>query len=68
MKKIGPFKIVKKCGKNAYQINLPHDINLSPIFNVFNLYAFKGVVSNDVDAGTLGDLKEELKNTIPPMP
>ena len=68
MKKIGPFKIVKKCGNNSYEIYLPHDINLSPIFNISNLYAFKGVVSNDVDVGTLADLKEELKNTIPPMP
>ena len=68
MKKIGPFKIVKKCGNNAYQIDLPHDINLSPIFNVSDLYAFKGVVVDDVDAGTLVDLKEELKKTIPPKP
>ena len=67
-KNIGPFKIVNKCGKNSYQIYLPHDINLSPIFNVSDLYAFKGAVSNDVDAGTLAILKEELKNTIPPMP
>ena len=67
MKKIETFKIVKKCGKNSYQIDLCHHINLSPIFNVFDLYAFKGVVSNDVDVGTLADFREELKKTIPPM-
>ena len=68
MKKIGPFKIVKKCGKNSYQIDLPHDINLSPIFNVSNLYAFKGAIVDDVDVGALADLKDELKKTIPPKP
>ena len=68
MKKIGPFKIVKKCGNNAYQVDLPNDINLSPIFNVSNLYAFKGATADDVDACTIVDLKEELKNTIPPKP
>ena len=65
MKKIGPFKIVKKCGNNAYQIDLPPDINLSHIFNVADLYAFKGT---DVDVGTLEEPKEELKKAIPSMP
>ena len=67
MKKIGPFKIVKKCGNNAYQIDLPPDINLSPIFNVSDLYVFKGAMSNDVDACILEDPKEVLKKTIPSM-
>ena len=68
MKKIGPFKIVKKCGNNAYQIDLPPNINLSPIFNVSDLYAFKGTFSTDVDVGTLEETKEELKKAMPPMP
>lgn len=37
MKKIGPFKILKKCGNNTYQIDLPFDIGLSPIFKVYLL-------------------------------
>ena len=40
MKKAGPFKILK-CGNNAYKIDLPLDIGLSPIFNISNLYAYK---------------------------
>ena len=50
-KKIGPFKILHKCGNNAYKIDLPPDVGLSPIFNVSDLFAFKG--STDVSfAGT----------------
>ena len=64
MKKNGPFKIVKKCGNNSYQVNLPPDINLSHIFNVADLYAFKGT---DVDVGTLEEPKEQLKKTMPSM-
>ena len=68
MKKIGPFKIVKKCGNNAYQIDLPCDIIFSTIFNVSDLYAFKCSIVDDVDAGTIADLKEELGKNIPPKP
>ena len=51
MRKIGPFKILQKCGNNAYKIDLPPDVGLSPIFNVSDLFAFKG--STDVSfAGT----------------
>ena len=53
MKKIGPFKIVKKCGNNAYQIDLPSYINLSPISNVSDLYVFKGAMSTNMDASIL---------------
>ena len=51
MKKGGPFKILKKCGNNAYKIDLPPIIRLSPIFNIYNLYAYKPP-ANDFDART----------------
>jgi len=41
MKKIGACKIVRKFSTNAYEIELPEGIGISPIFNVANLYPYK---------------------------
>jgi hypothetical protein len=41
MKNIGPCRVVKKFGANAYEIELPNGIGISPIFNVVNLYPYK---------------------------
>jgi hypothetical protein len=41
MKKIGPCKIVKKFGANAYEIKLPDGIRISSIFNILDLYPYR---------------------------
>jgi hypothetical protein len=41
MKKIGPCKVLKKFGVNAYEIELPDGIEISPIFNISYLYPYK---------------------------
>lgn len=41
-KKLGPCKIINKISSNAYVIELPAGLQINPIFNVANLYAFEG--------------------------
>ena len=43
MKKIGPCRIVRKFSTNAYEIELPEGIGISPIFNVADLYPYKEI-------------------------
>lgn len=40
LKKIGPCRIVRKCGTNAYQVDLPDEFDMSPIFNISDLYTY----------------------------
>ena len=41
MKKIRPCKVLKKIGENAYEVELLDAIEISPIFNVSDLYPYK---------------------------
>ena len=41
MKKFGPCKIFKKFDNgNAYEVDLSDDMDISPIFNITNLYKY----------------------------
>jgi hypothetical protein len=41
MKKIGPCRVLKKFGVNAYEIELPDGIRISSIFNISDLYPYR---------------------------
>jgi hypothetical protein len=41
LKKIGPCKILRKFSANAYEIEMPEDIGISPISNVEELYPYR---------------------------
>ncbi|XP_054809675.1 uncharacterized protein LOC129311378 [Prosopis cineraria] len=38
----GPFRIIKKLGPNAYLLELPSDMAISPVFNVKDLMPYRG--------------------------
>lgn len=40
LKKLGLFLILKHLGENAYLVDLPSDIKISPIFNVSDLHPY----------------------------
>ncbi|PKU76339.1 hypothetical protein MA16_Dca020162 [Dendrobium catenatum] len=39
-RKVGPIPVVAKINDNAYTTALPADLNMSPTFNVFNIWAY----------------------------
>ena len=41
LKNIGPCKVLRNFSANAYEIELPSDLQISPIFNVSDLYPFR---------------------------
>jgi hypothetical protein len=49
MKKIGTCKVLKKFRENAYELELPDGIGISPIFNILNLYPHR---PGEAEAGT----------------
>jgi hypothetical protein len=49
MKKIGPCRVLKKFGENAYELELPEGIGISPIFNISDLYPYR---TDKEDTGT----------------
>ena len=56
LKKIGPCKILMKFSANAYEIELPSNPQISPIFNVSDIYPFKdsGVSTEEMISGEDG--------------
>ena len=53
IKKIGPCKVIRKFGANAYEIELPDGVGISPIFKVVDLHPYRaeevGTERNSMD-------------------
>lgn len=51
-RKFGPCKVLKKISSNAYMVELPSELQISPIFNVSDLYDFAGFDGEPVSVET----------------
>ena len=45
MKIVGPSKVLAKYGENAYKVDFPSNLAISPVSNVVDLIRFKGEIS-----------------------
>ncbi|CAL8998297.1 unnamed protein product [Prunus brigantina] len=54
---LGPYRIIMKLGSNAFLIELPADMHISPIFNVADLSPYRGTfsppISMDIVQGSI---------------
>lgn len=58
-KKIGPCKILRKFSTNAYELQLPPGIGISPIFNVVDLFPYTASPEGDSSTHPKWDTQEE---------
>ena len=64
LKKIGPCRILRKFSTNAYKIELPPDIGISPIFNIVDLDRYE---DRDADDATR-DKEEQQVDWVKQLP
>ena len=67
MKKIGPCKILLEISANGYELELPPDIGISPIFNVANLYPYTTSDANQT-SGSVDNNEFEKQQWVKQMP
>eukprot|EP00253_Pinus_taeda_P026330 PITA_26330 len=67
-KKIGPCKILHKFSANAYELQLPPGIGISPIFNVADLFPYTASLEGDSSAQPNRDNQEESSSWMRQMP
>ena len=65
MKKIGPCKILRKFSANAYELEMPTGVGISPIFNVADLYPY---VTGDIGTFAEGEDPTEDVQWVRQMP
>lgn len=68
MKRIDPCKVLAKYGPDAYKVDLPRDMSISPIFNMKDLIKYKGPNVIEEYSTNMDDDVEELGVPIPTKP
>ncbi|XP_059071349.1 uncharacterized protein LOC131865742 [Cryptomeria japonica] len=66
MKKIGPLWVIHKFGNNAHEVELLAYLGVSPIFNVCDLAAFKGSLTDATPDSSLEEEDVEWMKDLPP--
>ncbi|XP_059064973.1 uncharacterized protein LOC131857008 [Cryptomeria japonica] len=65
MKKVGPCRVLK-FSVNAYEIALPSDLGISPIFDIADLYPYKEGAEEGIEDANIS-VTEELQRTAFPL-
>ena len=61
-KKIGPCKILRKFSNNAFELELPSGMGISPIFNVVDLYKYHADTSEGtVEEDDCSKIKQQVQ-------
>lgn len=60
-KRVGPFKILKQLGTNAYFLELLSNVQFCPIFNVEDITCYEGHDGTGYDVGVSADLPVSIK-------
>ena len=67
-KKIGPCKIIRKFSANAYELQLPPGIGISPIFNVADLFPYVTDPTDDTTVSSTRDTEYDGSSWMRQMP
>ena len=65
MKKIGPFRILRKFSANSYELEMPIEVGILPIFNVADIYPY---VAGDTGPFAEGEDPSEDLQSVRKMP
>ena len=68
-KRMGPFRIKKKVSANAYELDLPSDMGIGPVFNVADLTSYHGPLTpSSISSSSANPVEPTLVPSLPVPP